>query len=171
MISDLFLVFVQPLRVSSAVYKAMVQRDEALAEQAAEIAGLEARLAASDVESRERMAALEVVLSSTEEKCASLESEVARLKGLNDQLHTDNRRIADRAASSENQLAGRLTLHEIEGALYARLLEGIEIGRRVVRMVDPSFPVELINQQNRTALRKEDLVSEPRDSRGGPPAL
>ncbi|GMH07041.1 hypothetical protein Nepgr_008881 [Nepenthes gracilis] len=117
------------------------------------------------------MAGVEAENADLKAEVAELKAEVARLKEEDDRLRAGNKRLADRAAASENELASRMTPLEVGGALHARLLEGLNIGRRVARLITPDFPVEFINQRNRVAQCKEDLVGEPRDSQGGPPDL
>ncbi|GMH07242.1 hypothetical protein Nepgr_009082 [Nepenthes gracilis] len=140
----------------------MEQRDRIIADRKAEIAWLEAKLAVSGGELREQTAALETVVADVEAENAKLKAEVARSKEEDDRNKTHIKRLADRAAAKV--VGTRMTLHEVSGALHARLLDGLNIGRHVARLVISDFPVEFINQRNRAALRKEDLQREPRDS-------
>ncbi|GMH16842.1 hypothetical protein Nepgr_018683 [Nepenthes gracilis] len=118
-------------------------------------------------------AALKAVLAGVETENTELKAEVARLnarlKEGDNQSKTRLKWLAERVATLENDLSLRIRPHEVGGMMHARLLEGINVGRRVARLIDPNFPVQFINCPNRAALHKDDLVEEPRDIQGPPP--
>ncbi|GMH20532.1 hypothetical protein Nepgr_022373 [Nepenthes gracilis] len=72
-------------------------------------------------------------------------------------------------ATLENDLSLHICPHEVADMMLSRLWEGIIISRRIVRLVDPEFPVDLINLSNRSVQRRDSLVREPLDRQGPPP--
>ncbi|GMG99135.1 hypothetical protein Nepgr_000975 [Nepenthes gracilis] len=157
--------------LASAVVKVVEQRDQLIVDREAEIAWLDARLATSGGEHREETAALEAVLAGVETKNAKLKAEIARLKEEEERGKARLKRLAERVATLENDLSLCICPHEVAGMMHALLLEGINVSRRIARLIDPDFPVELINLSNRATQHKDDLVGEPRDIQGPPPPL
>ncbi|GMH01966.1 hypothetical protein Nepgr_003805 [Nepenthes gracilis] len=156
-------------KLISAFSWELAQCDQTIADREAKIAWLDARLAASGGEHREQTAALEAVLAGIETEIASLRAENARLKEEEDRSKASMKRLADRISTLENELGLRICPHELEGMLHARMFEGVQVCRRLVKLIDPDFPVQYLHLGNRGVQHKDDLVAEePQDSQRRP---
>ncbi|GMH24039.1 hypothetical protein Nepgr_025882 [Nepenthes gracilis] len=72
-------------------------------------------------------------------------------------------------ATLENDLSLHIRSHEVADMMLSLLWEDINISGHIMRLVDPGFPVDLINLSNWLAQRHDSLVGEPRDRQGPPP--
>ncbi|GMH19499.1 hypothetical protein Nepgr_021340 [Nepenthes gracilis] len=93
----------------------------------------------------------------------SLKVENARLKEENERVNGHLDQLTWQMAALENDLSLRIRPHKVADMMLSWLWEGINVSRCFVRLVDPDFPVDLINLSNRSAQRCESLMGEPRD--------